>query len=117
MRTVRFVAVAAIAALLSTPTFADNEYDGYAMLVGLTAYPLICKKPVREKELQQALNAEAKRLGFDVSDADNEMLIVLSAAKFVETSMALKKTDPAKVTRYCAEAKKRIAGLLASHGR
>ena len=94
------------------PAFADSEYDAYAMLVGLTAYPSICKKLVREKELQEAMKAEAKRRGFDVTDPDNERLIALSSAKFIETSIELKKTDPAKVTRYCAEAEKMIAGLL-----
>jgi hypothetical protein len=117
MRRVKFFAIAAIAALLSTPTIADSEYDAYAMMVGLTAYPSICKKSVPEKELSKAMKAEAKRLGFDVTDADNATLIVLSAARFVETSFELQKTDPAKVTRYCAEAKKMIAGLLASHER
>jgi hypothetical protein len=40
LRKVKFVAIAAIAALLGTPAFADSEYDVYAMLVGLTASPL-----------------------------------------------------------------------------
>jgi hypothetical protein len=110
MRTVKFVAVAAIATLLGTPSFADS--DAYAMLVGLTAYPSICKKPVREKELQEAMNVEAKRSGFDVANPENERLIALSTAKFIATSIELKKTDPAKITRYCAEAEKMIAGLL-----
>ena len=117
MRRVKFFAIAAIAALLSTPTIADSEYDAYAMMVGLTAYPSICNESVPEKELSKAMNAKAKRLGFDVANADNATLIVLSAAKLIETSFELQKTDPAKVTRYCAEAKKMIAGLLASHER
>lgn len=112
MRRVKFVAVAAIATLLGAPAFADSEYDAYAMLVGLSAYPSICKKPVREKELQEAMNAEAKRSGFDVANPDNERLIALSTAKFIATSNELKKTDPAKVTRYCAESEKMIAGLF-----
>lgn len=87
------------------------------MLVGLTAYPSICKKPVREKELRAAMNTKAKRLGFDVTDPDNGVLIVLSSAKFIATSAELKKTNPAKVARYCVEAEKMIVGLLASHGR
>lgn len=117
MRRIKFVAIVAIAASLSTPTFANSEYDAYAMLVGLTAYPSICKKPVREKELRAAMNTKAKRLGFDVTDPDNGVLIVLSSAKFIATSAELKKTNPAKVARYCVEAEKMIVGLLASHGR
>ena len=91
MRRIKFVAIVAIAASLSTPTFANSEYDAYAMLVGLTAYPSICKKPVREKELRAAMNTKAKRLGFDVTDPDNGVLIVLSSAKFIATSAELKK--------------------------
>ena len=71
MKRVKFVAVPAIAVLLSTSTFADSEYDAYAMLVGLTAYPSICKKPVPTKELREVMDAKAKRLGFDVTDPDN----------------------------------------------
>lgn len=82
MRKIKFIAVAAIVTLLGMPAFADSEYDAYAMLVGLTAYPSICKKLVREKELQEAMKAEAKRRGFDVTDPDNERLIALSSAKF-----------------------------------
>jgi hypothetical protein len=117
MRKIKVVAFVAIAASLSTPTFADSEYDAYAMLVGLTAYPSICKKPAREKELRAAMNAEAKRLGFDITDPENGVLIALSSARFVGTSTEVRKTDPAKVARYCAEAEKIIAALLASHGR
>jgi hypothetical protein len=47
-----------------------------------------------------------------VADPDNERPIALSSGKFIGTSIELKKTDPAKVTRYCAEAKEMIAGLL-----
>jgi hypothetical protein len=111
-----FIAVAAITTLLSTPGFADSEYNAYAMLVGLKAYPTICKASGRVEELQEAISAEAKRLGFDVTAPGNERLIALSSAKFVMTSIELKRTEPAKVARFCAEAEKMIAGLLAAHG-
>ena len=91
MRRIMFIAVAAITTLLSTPSFADSEYNAYAMLVGLKSYPTICKKPQRVEELQEAINAEAKRLGFDVTAPRNERLIALSSARFVMTSIELKK--------------------------
>lgn len=111
-----FIAVAAITTLLSTPGFADSEYNAYAMLVGLKAYPTICKASGRVEELQEAISAEAKRLGFDVTAPGNERLIALSSARFVMTSIELKRTEPAKLVRFCAEAEKMIAGLLATHG-
>jgi hypothetical protein len=116
MRRIMFIVVAAITALLSTPSFADSEYNAYAMLVGLKSYPTICKEPQRVEELQEAINAEAKRLGFDVTAPRNERLIALSSARFVMTSIELKRTAPAMVARFCAEAEKVIAGLLATHG-